>query len=314
MNNVRKHFHENAERTPNSANSPSPEFIQYCEALSSYIPGSFYVWDIAQERFRYIKTDDVFLCGYPVEVAMEAGHGFFSEIIHPTDLMLWRSFLADLPWKLHDTHGSAGGRLEFFCLLRLLREYPFLKEPAEVYTYHRLIPVRKDGVAVYLIGIVSHTSCKKIGCYLKGGDQAACQTYNPKRREWQPLPVPQLSKREREILTIAKSEHDIFAIARSLCISHYTARGHVALIKQKLAIQDLREAVDWLSYLHVIRPPGEECADGAGRSAANPDLAKELDNIQALLDGEQSVRSIALATGRAESTIRSWIQRGLLRK
>lgn len=36
--------------------------------------------------------------------------------------------------------------------------------------------------------------------------------------------------------------------------------------------------------------------------------------IQALLDKKQSVRSIALATGRSESTIRSWIQKGFLKK
>lgn len=314
MNTLRKLILGYAGRITNRANRRELAFIQYCVALSSLIPGSFYVWDIVQGQFHYIKPDDLFLCGHSVEEAMEAGYDFFPGIIHPEDRLLWKSFLDNLPQKLHRPQGSTNEQVEFFCLLRLLRKYPFLKEPVELYTYHRIIPIRKDSAPIYLIGIVSYTNCKKIGCYLNGIDHPACQTYDPVKRDWQILPIPQLSKREMEILTIAKGEQDITTIANRLCISHHTARGHINSIKQKLQLQDLREATDWISYLHILQSQQEKYVKETYCSTANPALNKELNDIQALLDERQSVRSIAFATGRPESTIRSWIRKGFLRK
>ena len=78
--------------------------------------------------------------------------------------------------------------------------------------------------------------------------------------DWQILPIPQLSKREMEILTIAKGEQDITTIADKLYISYHTAEGHINSIKKKLQLQDLREATELrISYLHILQSPQEIC-------------------------------------------------------
>lgn len=314
MNTIEDIFSEYAERITDSAKEQKSTFIQYCKGISSLIPDSFYVLDIVQKQFIHIKPDNLFLCGHSVKEAMELGYDFFSRVIHPEDWLLWKSFLENLPQKLHRLREDTNERGEFFCLFRLSRKYPFLKEPVELHTYHRLIPICEDSNPIYLIDIISYTNCKKIGCYLNGYDHLIYQTYDPMKCDWQILPIPQLSKREMEILTIAKGEQDITTIADKLYISYHTARGHINSIKKKLQLQDLREATDWISYLHILQSPQEKYAKGTYCSTANPTFNKELNDIQALLDKKQCVRSIALATGRSESTIRSWIQKGFLKK
>ena len=176
MNTIEDIFSEYAERITDSATEQKSTFIQYCKGISSLIPDSFYVLDIVQKQFIHIKPDNLFLCGHSVKEAMELGYDFFSRVIHPEDWLLWKSFLENLPQKLHRLREDTNERGEFFCLFRLSRKYPFLKEPVELHTYHRLIPICEDSNPIYLIDIISYTNCKKIGCYLNGYDHLIYQT------------------------------------------------------------------------------------------------------------------------------------------
>lgn len=212
------------------------------------IPSSLFVLDMVQKRFCYIKPDDLFLCGHSMEEAMTLGYDFFSKIIHPEDLPLWKSFLGNLSRTLQENSDEWS---DYFGLFRLLPKYPFITKSLERYSYHRLIPVRKESGHYYLIGIVSDSKCKKIGCYRNGASRFIYQAYNPKKRGWHIQQIPLLSRRELEILAIATGEQDLHFIAEKLCLSYYTIRSHVSSIKRKLKVQDLREATDWISYLHI---------------------------------------------------------------
>ena len=218
------------------------------------IPSSLFVLDMVRKRFCYIKPDDLFLCGHSMEEAMTLGYDFFSKIIHPEDLPLWKSFLGNLSRTLQENSDEWS---DYFGLFRLLPKYPFITKSLERYSYHRLIPVRKESGHYYLIGIVSDSKCKKIGCYRNGASRFIYQAYNPKKRGWHIQQIPLLSRRELEILAIATGEQDLHFIAEKLCLSYYTIRSHVSSIKRKLKVQDLREATDWISYLHILQSPQE---------------------------------------------------------
>lgn len=122
------------------------------------IPSSLFVLDMVQKRFCYIKPDDLFLCGHSMEEAMTLGYDFFSKIIHPEDLPLWKSFLGNLSRTLQENSDEWS---DYFGLFRLLPKYPFITKSLERYSYHRLIPVRKESGHYYLIGIVSDSKCKR---------------------------------------------------------------------------------------------------------------------------------------------------------
>lgn len=231
-----------------------PAIVQYCKVLAAMIPSSLFVLNMVQKRFCYIKPDDLFLCGHSMEEAMTLGYDFFSKIIHPEDLPLWKSFLGNLSRTLQENSDEWS---DYFGLFRLLPKYPFITKSLERYSYHRLIPVRKESGHYYLIGIVSDSKCKKIGCYRNGASRFIYQAYNPKKRGWHIQQIPLLSRRELEILAIATGEQDLHFIAEKLCLSYYTIRSHVSSIKRKLKVQDLREATDWISYLHILQSPQE---------------------------------------------------------
>lgn len=285
--------------------------VQYCEALAATIPYGLFVWDLVQKRFCYIKPDDLFLCGHSVEEAMGAGADFFSTILHPEDLPLWKSFLESLPRTLRESPGEWS---DYFGLFRLLRKYPFIIKPVERYRYHRFIPIHEEAGHSYLIGIVSDSECKKVGCYRNGTSRFIYQAYNPKKQGWQIRHVPLLNRRELEVLEVAIGERDLRFIADELSLSYYTIRSHVFSIRRKLKVQDLWEATDWISYLHILRSPQEKEKEEGRCSPQNFTFNKKMKDIQILLDEKQSIRSISILTGRPESTIRSWISRGFLKK
>ena len=114
MNTIEDIFSEYAERITASAKEQKSTFIQYCKGISSLIPDSFYVLDIVHKQFIHIKPDNLFLCGHSVKEAMELGYDFFSRVIHPEDWLLWKSFLENLPQKLHRLREDTNERGEFF--------------------------------------------------------------------------------------------------------------------------------------------------------------------------------------------------------
>ena len=89
MNTFEDLFSEYAGRITDTVNEQESVFIQYCKLFSSIITDSFYVLDIVQKQFCYIKPDNLFLCDHSVEEAMRLGHDFYTQIIHPDDLPLW---------------------------------------------------------------------------------------------------------------------------------------------------------------------------------------------------------------------------------
>lgn len=296
----------------NSSNKQGSAFIQYCKALSSFIPGSFYVWDIVQKQFCYIKSDDLFLCGHSVEEAMESGYDFFSGIIHPEDLLLWKSFCDNLPQKLHCLQGSTDERGEFFCLLRLLQKYSFLKEAMELYSYHRLIPIRKDSIPIYLVGIISYTNCKKIGCYLKENQRSCYQIFNCQTQRWQIQTVPALSKSECRVLALAQIGQATSSIGNRLCVSESTIQNHMASIKRKLGTSSLRETLEWISYLDIQLFAQNE--DKNDRSISKVVINSDIGQIQQALNEGKSIRSIARRKKISECTIRYWIKKGIVKR
>ena len=102
---------------------------EYFSILSSIITGSFYVWDIPQKRFCYIKPDDLFLCGYPVEEVMMRGYDFYPRIIHPEDQSVWTNMLEAILLYLKDSEEDVHETDYFSCTFRLLRKYPFMPCP-----------------------------------------------------------------------------------------------------------------------------------------------------------------------------------------
>ena len=102
MNTFEDFFPKYAGKITDTTNDQESAFIQYCKVFSSLTTDSFYVFDVVQKRFCYIKPDNLFLCDHSTEEAMKLGYDFYKQIIHPDDLPLWTNILKIIPQYLND--------------------------------------------------------------------------------------------------------------------------------------------------------------------------------------------------------------------
>ena len=276
------------------ANEQKSISMQRRKVFSSIITDSFYVLDIVQKQFIYIKPDDLFLCGHSVKEAMELGYDFFSRVIHPEDLPLWKIFLENLPQKMQSLQENRTVPEAFFCLFRLLRKYSFLKEPVELYTYHRLIPIYEDLTLIYLIDIISYTNC------------------NHKTQRWKIQAVPSLSKSETRVLSLSQIGQSSFSIGNTLGVSESTIQSHMASIKRKFETSNSRETLEWISYLNIQLFVQND--DRNDRSISKVVINRDIGQIQQALNEGKSIRSIARRKNISECTIRYWIKKGIVKR
>lgn len=294
------------------ANEQKSISMQRRKVFSSIITDSFYVLDIVQKQFIYIKPDDLFLCGHSVKEAMELGYDFFSRVIHPEDLPLWKIFLENFPQKMQSLQENRTVPEAFFCLFRLLRKYSFLKEPVELYTYHRLIPIYEDLTLIYLIDIISYTNCKKIGCYLRDSQYSCYQIFNHKTQRWKIRAVPSLSKSETRVLSLSQIGQSSFSIGNTLGVSESTIQSHMASIKRKFETSNSRETLEWISYLNIQLFVQND--DRNDRSISKVVINRDIGQIQQALNEGKSIRSIARRKNISECTIRYWIKKGIVKR
>jgi len=138
------------------------DFAFGIDTLSSIVTESFYVIDIAANRFCYVSPNDLFLCGHSVDDALALGDDFYRIIVHPDDLPLWKNMYNTV---LQHYKYKERKRYEvdyFSCTFRLQRKYSFLIRPLPQMVYHRMKPVWKDDELRYLICTVGNPKGSRI--------------------------------------------------------------------------------------------------------------------------------------------------------
>ena len=294
-----------------------PILIQYCRIFSAAITGSFYVLDISKKRFIYVKPDDLFLCGYSVEEAMKLNFDLYPLIIHPEDLSLWNNFLEIIPQLLQALHEKRNEIDHISCTFRLIRKNSFTKGPLTQMVYQRMIPVWKNEKMGYLICSVESAAYKKKGFYLHYKNSLTYEKYESETISWSTHRMIFLNERERVISVLAQQGLNTNGIAETLCRSKHTIQNQIKSLFVTLDVHSMQEAVERASHCNLLYPYKEKKIDFPNEKMHTPPkkIGKKLMcEIQILLDKGKSVRSIASMIGIAESTIRSWITKKLLKK
>ena len=232
MNTFEDLFSEYAGRITDTANEQESTFIQYCKIISSIITDSFYVLDIVQKQFCYIKPDDLFLCGHSVEEAMTQGYDFYSQIIHPEDLPLWNNFLEIIPQYLKDLQGKQDTIDYISCTFRLIRNNSFMKDPLSQMVYQKMIPVWKNKKIGYLICSVESVAYKKNGFYLHYKNSLTYEKYEPAVGSWSTHTMSFLNERERILLNLSRQGLNSNDISETLCRSKHTIQNQIKRAKE----------------------------------------------------------------------------------
>lgn len=317
MNTFEDFFPKYAGKITDTTNDQESTFIQYCKIISSIITDSFYVLDIVQKQFCYIKPDDLFLCGHSVEEAMTQGYDFYSQIIHPEDLPLWNNFLEIIPQYLKDLQGKQDTIDYISCTFRLIRNNSFMKDPLSQMVYQKMIPVWKNKKIGYLICSVESVAYKKNGFYLHYKNSLTYEKYEPAVGSWSTHTMSFLNERERILLNLSRQGLNSNDISETLCRSKHTIQNQIKALFTKLDVHSMQEAVERANHCNLLYPYKEKKVGFPNETihTSPQKIEKKLMyEIQILLDKGKSIRSIASMIGIAESTIRSWIIKKLLKK
>lgn len=298
-----------------------PPLIQCCETFSSLFTDSFYVLDIRQKQFCYIKPHNLFLCGHSVEEVMKLGYDFYSRIIHPEDLPLWENILRIIPQYLKSRKEKCEEIDYFSCTFRLLHTCSFATHPLSQMVYQRMKPVWMEGELRYLICSVQSSAIKKIGnLCLHNTGKWMCEEYNFVTKRWKPIPLKILTERENTILLLSKQGKSTGEIAHDLCKGQNTIQNQIKALFTKLDVHSMQEAIEVANYYCITQPS----PDVEGRTPSTDEKEKKgrrgtftedkLERIQEYLNIGKSIRQTAKLGKVSESAIRYWIGKGKLTK
>lgn len=258
MNAFEDPFPEYAGRITDTANEQESAFIQYCKVFSSIITDSFYVLDIVQKQFCYIKPDDLFLCGHSVEEAMTQGYDFYSQIIYSEDLPLFTGMLEIVQQYLENIEESPNEIDYFSCAFRLQRKYSFAPHPLRQMVYLRMKPYWINGELRYLICTMESSAIKNARSLHLHKMGYIYKEYKFTTQRWQLATPKILTERETVILMLADQGKSSKEIAHDLCKAHNTIQNQIKALFAKLEVHSMREAIEVANH-HGITPPLQSC-------------------------------------------------------
>lgn len=251
MKTMKDRFSEYALKEPITSVEDTSTLISSFDILSSLTSESFYVLDIPQKQFCYVKADDLFLCGFSVDDALRDGYKFYSKIIYPDDLLLWTNMRNVVLLYLKNFEKKRD-KIDFFsCTFRLRRSYSFISlRSLSQMVYQRMKPVWVDNKLRYLICSVRSSTIKEPGnLRMYNKDGLTYEEYNLITRRWKQKAKELLTERERAILMLAQQGKSSGEIANDLCKGHNTIRNQIKPLFSKLNVHSMWEAVEF-AYDH----------------------------------------------------------------
>jgi DNA-binding CsgD family transcriptional regulator len=311
MKTIESRFFEHTQEEPTVFGEHDSALIRYLDLFSSIIAESFYVWDIPQKQFCYVRPDDFFLCGYSVEDTLREGLGFYSKIVYSKDLPLWTDMCKAI-WRYLKDSEKKRDKVDYFsCTFRLQRKYSFTSHHLPQMVYHRIKPVWEDDELRYFICFVRGSSIKDTGnLRVYNSDGSAYKEYNFAIKRWKEKNRESLTERERAILMLAGQGKTTKEIANALCKGQDTIHNQIKLLFSKLNVHSMQEAIEYACYHWLIYPKQEDIElqliktySPKKRILFTEDI---LQRIQQHLDDGKSIRQAARLEGVSESSVRYW--------
>jgi DNA-binding CsgD family transcriptional regulator len=260
MKTIGDRFFEYAQGEPTVLGEYISAFIRYFDMFSSIATESFYVLDIPQKQFCYVKSDDFFLCGYSVGDVLRQGYDFYSKIIHPEDLSLWTT-MREVVLRYLNNYEEKWDETDYFsCTFRLQRKYSLpLPCPLPQMVYHRMKPVWADNELRYLICSVGGSTVKEAGhLYMYSKNGWTYEAYDFRTTRWKRKIKESLTEREKMILMLAREGKSSVEIAGDLCKGQNTIRNQIKALFAKLNVHSMQEAIEFAYYHRMIYPKPEK--------------------------------------------------------
>jgi len=288
--------------------------IRNLDMFSSIITGSCYILDIRSRQFCYVQPNDLFLCGYSAEEALEWGYDFYLKTVYSKDLRLWATIHKAILQYMKENIDKWDEIDHFSCTFRLKRKYSFLKNPLPQMVYHLMKPIREDNELRYLICSIGSSTAKEAGnLRLYNKDGMSYKKYNFVSKKWKEKTTELITEREKAILMLAQQGQGAKEIADNLCKSPHTIHNQMTELFFKLEVHSIMGALDLASnrrmiYVrkHDLKEQEHPPAEAPKKRTRTPITDEMMNRIQTYLNEGLSTRKTADKIGISESAIRYW--------
>ena len=227
------------------------------EDFASMSMGMVYVIDFLKRNFRFVADRSSFLCGYSAKEVLLLGYDFYSIIIHPEELPLFKKIHTAILQRLHSMT-DLGNVRHFSFVVRFKHEIGYLA------VHHRLKPMFINGQIRYGLCLLTSSIIDTPGhLRIYYNNSINFEEYSMEDEKWKKREIPLLTVREKEVLKLVKQGRTGKEAANALGISYNTLRNIKTTIFQKLDVTSMTQAIIYANYSQLLFSNGylDECTE-----------------------------------------------------
>lgn len=220
-----------------------PQLLEDLSSYSRIIYNSIYLVDYFKRSFAYVSDNPLFLCGHSSDTVKSMGFDFFIRHCPKEDIgrlmEIYRAgfaFLKDIPVNERCSYSISYDFNMVDCQ----------NEP--VFVNHQLTPYRltdegKVWLALCAVSFSTKHSEKRVKIFKMG--YKLYWEYHFGEKSWIVRHHPELSSKEKQVITLSAMGHSMEEIARLLGRSVDTVKFYRKSIFDKLGVDNITEAISY---------------------------------------------------------------------
>ncbi len=215
-------------------------YIRMAEAFSRSTYQSLYIIDYFRQKFLYVSSNSLLLCGQTPERMLELSYRFYLQYVPEEEqkllLELNRAgfvFYESIP---------VDERLQWY----IQYDFHLINSGRKKLIHHKLTPLEltSDGrvwLALCVVSSSNHTSPGHIEMHQVGSKEY--YEYNLTTRRWDLRSIPFLSEGEKMVISLSIQGYTMIEIADQMCLSPDTIKKYRKQIFEKLGVRNISEAI-----------------------------------------------------------------------
>jgi DNA-binding CsgD family transcriptional regulator len=225
--------------------------IAMLDTFSRFMNQSIYWVDFSNNKFLYISSHPLFLCGYTTEEIQNMGLSFYEKVIAPEDKNILIS-ISEPGFRFFNTKLPVEWRRNCYlsCDFRLRS-----KDGSSVLVNQKLVPFQLSSEHKLLssFGMITPSHASVPGnAFIQNLNEPLRYKFSQKRGWFYLSKQEQLTPREKEVLVLCEKGNSNSTISEQLNISVFTVKQHKRNIFRKLGVSNVSEATYYALCNRII--------------------------------------------------------------
>lgn len=212
-----------------------------CKKMARMNNKSVYVIDYSKQKFLYVSSHPLFLCGYTHQEVKEMGYTFYEKVIPPRDLQMLLE-INKFGWDLFNTVPPAERTNAYFSYDFFLNH----KNGTRILVNQKLSPLHLTAnnnmwLALCTVNLSSQKSNGNVIFTLNETEKY--YSYDFEKKKIIEYDIKKLSKREKEVFALMMRGFTDKEISKEFCFSKGTVHSHRKHIISKLGENNIANAI-----------------------------------------------------------------------